>query len=108
MNFDFPCTHPDNWPCKESNVNPGRCGTQEIHHAARGCIEGHYALNADGDGLKTRWTGNSQQVTLDVEEQKRWAFRSFGDDEEHDDWEAFEFWRANQHRAPNDDDEQDA
>ncbi|WP_157932296.1 hypothetical protein [Mycobacteroides abscessus] len=79
-----------------------------------GSIDGHYALNPDGtagvgevetrdsEAHKTGWTGNSQQVTLDAEEQERWAFRSFGDDEEHDDFEAYEFWRAAQHRAPED------
>ncbi|GAB5903623.1 Uncharacterised protein [Mycobacteroides abscessus subsp. massiliense] len=114
MSFEFPCTHPDNWPCKESNIHPGRCGTQEIYDAAMGSIDGHYALNPDGSAgvgevesrdsemHKTGWTGNGQEVTLDAEEQERWAFRSFGDDQEHDDFEAWDFWRAAQRRAPED------
>lgn len=114
MTIEFPCTHPDSWPCRPSNINPGRCGTQEVYDAAMGCIDGHYSLNPKGNGdvgavepvdselHKTGWTGNGEQVTLDTEEQKRWAFRSFGDQEEHDDFEAYESWRAAQHRTPKD------
>jgi hypothetical protein len=81
MTIDFPCTHPDNWPCKDSRINPGSCGTQEVHDAAMGCIDGHYALNPQGNAgagevemhdselHKTGWTGNSEVVTLDDDDE---------------------------------------
>lgn len=77
MEFEFPCTHPTGWPCKDSKVHPGRCGTQEVHDAAMGCIDGHYALNPRGSANvgdvefhapelhKSGWTGNSETVMLD-------------------------------------------
>lgn len=81
---ELPCTHPG--PCTESKINPGGCGTQEIHDAALGCIDGHYTLNpqgravvgdidtSDGDKLKTGWTGNGEHVIgeMSPEEVEAW------------------------------------
>lgn len=77
MTNQFPCIHPEGWPCKDSKTNPGSCATQEIHDAAMGCIDGHYALNPRGTASvgeiefhdpelhKTGWTGRSEIVTID-------------------------------------------
>lgn len=74
------CTHPDTWPCSESKINPGRCGTQETHDVAMGCIDGHYSLNprgsanvgeiesAHGEVFKTGWTGNSEPAVGEMTE----------------------------------------
>lgn len=90
--IDFPCTHPDNWVCKDSKLNPGSCGTQEVYDVAMGCIDGHYALNPDGNAEvgevewhdpelhKTGWTGNNTVVKLDDDERQHWSWM----DAEHD------------------------
>lgn len=74
MTVEFPCTHPDSWACTDSRINPGSCGTQEIHDAAMGCIDGHYTFNptgtgdvgsidtSDGHRLRTGWTGVGEPV----------------------------------------------
>lgn len=61
----FPCTHPDTWPCSESN---GRCGTQQTYDAAMGCIDGHYSLTVRDETFKTGWTGNSEPAVGEMTE----------------------------------------
>ena len=92
MNIENLCTHPEDWPCRPSKVNLGRCGTQEVHDAAMGCIDGHYSLNPEGtaetgalefhdaESHKTGWTGNSEVVQLDDDdEMQRWRFTRPGE-----------------------------
>jgi len=57
-----------------------------------GAIDGHYELNPEGSAgvgsiemhtaremHKTGWTGNSEVVTLDADEQRRWHFMRPGE-----------------------------